>query len=58
MKQKPLGLKSFKEMAVRWHSLTDTDPAAAIKEVRALSSDIPIQGVVFTDLKASVLSES
>ena len=52
------GLEAFNQEAVRLHALMDRDPRQAIQEARALSSDTPVGGVLFTGLKAGVLIDA
>ncbi len=58
MKINPAGLKKFNEEQARLQSLVDADPIKAIKEERALSSETPVGGVLFTSLKASILIDA
>jgi hypothetical protein len=52
------GLEAFNQKAARLHALMDQDPKQAITEARALSSDTPVGGVLFTGLKAGVLIDA
>jgi len=52
------GLKVFHKESARLHSLLDEDPEEAIKQARALSSDTPVGGVLFTSLKAGILIDA
>jgi tetratricopeptide (TPR) repeat protein len=50
--------EAFNQKATRLHALMDQDPKQAILEARALSSDTPAGGVLFTGLKAGVLIDA
>lgn len=52
------GLDAFNQEAARLHALMDRDPGQAIQDARALSSDGPVGGVLFTGLKAGVLIDA
>ena len=52
------GLEAFERESFRLRSLIDSDPQAAIREARALPSDTPIKGVLYTVLKAGVLVDA
>ena len=54
----PTGLKLFGLEQARLQSLVDEDPVKALKEARALSSDKPVGGVLFTGLKAGILIDA
>jgi hypothetical protein len=59
MKKRNLaGIAEFQKEAARLHALVDRDPAQAVKEARALPSDTPVNGVLFTDLKAAILVDA
>jgi tetratricopeptide (TPR) repeat protein len=58
MKGTAKGLRAYNEAYVRLHTLIDEDPARAVHEARALSSDIPARGVTFASLKAAVLIDA
>ena len=51
------GLEAFAKLQSYFHSLIDHDPARAISEVRALP-DTPVDGVLFTILKGSILIDA
>jgi tetratricopeptide (TPR) repeat protein len=57
-KQHFAGSAAFKEVAARLHSLLDQNPAQAVVEARALLSDVPVAGVLYTGLKAGVLIDA
>ncbi len=52
------GLKEFERLSVKLKSLVDEDPAKAVAEAHALSSDTPVGGVLFTALKAGILVDA
>ena len=58
MKSKPAGLEVFSQERARLQSLVDEDPLKALKEARALSSDTPVGGVLYTSLKAGILIDA
>jgi tetratricopeptide (TPR) repeat protein len=58
MKRNSRGIELFDQMAARLHALIDADPVAAIEEARRLSSDIPVEGVLYIGLKASILVDA
>ena len=45
-------------MKARLESLVDVDPARAVREARALSSDASVRGVLLTGLKAAILVDA
>jgi hypothetical protein len=57
-KQYLAGIAAFNQEAARLHALMDQDPAQAVTEARALSSDAPVGAVLFTGLKAGVLVDA
>jgi len=52
------GLEAFKREVAKLHALMDQDPEQAIRQARALSSDVAVDGVLFTGLKAGVLVDA
>lgn len=57
-KDYPAGLEGLRRLQTRLGSLVDNDPAKAVREARALSSDIPVGGVLLTALKAGILVDA
>lgn len=56
MKTSVIDLDAFDRKRATLQSLVDHDPAKAIEEARALPSDKPIKGILYSSLKASLLS--
>lgn len=58
LKNSIIDLDAFQRERAKLQALIDSDPALAIQDARALPSDIPVKGVLYTDLKAGVLIDA